>query len=68
MSGDGGYVDATSGRTFETLDPASGECLARVQHASSADIDRAVQAATDGQCASWTSKRAARRCHCRSRR
>nr|WP_057929890.1 betaine-aldehyde dehydrogenase [Burkholderia ambifaria] len=46
---DGGYVDATSRRTFETLDPASGECLARVQHASSADIDRAVKAARDGQ-------------------
>ncbi|SAL78677.1 betaine aldehyde dehydrogenase [Caballeronia peredens] len=45
----GEYVDATSGETFDTLDPASGETLARVQQASQADIDRAVRSARDGQ-------------------
>ena len=30
---DGGYVSATSGKTFETINPASGEVLATVQAA-----------------------------------
>ena len=45
----GEYVDATSGETFDTLDPATGETLARVQQASEADIDRAVRSARQGQ-------------------
>ncbi|KAK46406.1 betaine-aldehyde dehydrogenase [Caballeronia jiangsuensis] len=45
----GEYVDATSGETFDTLDPATGETLARVQQASEADIDRAVRSAREGQ-------------------
>jgi len=45
----GEYVDATSGETFDTLDPATGETLARVQQASQADIDRAVRSARQGQ-------------------
>lgn len=45
----GGYVDATGGETFDTLDPATGETLATVQQASAADVDRAVQSARDGQ-------------------
>ncbi|MFM0321940.1 betaine-aldehyde dehydrogenase [Caballeronia glebae] len=45
----GEYVDATSGESFDTLDPATGETLARVQQASQADIDRAVRAAREGQ-------------------
>ncbi|WP_144138625.1 betaine-aldehyde dehydrogenase [Paraburkholderia sp. BCC1884] len=45
----GGYVDATSGETFDTLDPATGETLASVQQASLADVGRAVQSARDGQ-------------------
>ncbi|MDI9690634.1 hypothetical protein QM326_39310, partial [Burkholderia cenocepacia] len=32
----GGYVDATSGKTFDTFDPATGELLAQVQQASAA--------------------------------
>ncbi|PTR31397.1 acyl-CoA reductase-like NAD-dependent aldehyde dehydrogenase [Rhodococcus sp. OK519] len=42
---DGEFVDAVSGRTFVTLDPATGEHLADVAHGESADIDRAVRAA-----------------------
>src|ERR1700733_5649759 len=45
----GEYVDATSGTTFDTFDPATGEKLATVQQASAADIDRAVQSAQQGQ-------------------
>jgi betaine-aldehyde dehydrogenase len=45
----GGYVDATSGETFHTLDPATGEALASVQQASAADVDRAVRSAQQGQ-------------------
>ncbi|MFM0004296.1 betaine-aldehyde dehydrogenase [Paraburkholderia dipogonis] len=45
----GGYVDATSGETFDTLDPATGETLASVQQASAADVDRAVRSAQEGQ-------------------
>ncbi|SAL65412.1 betaine-aldehyde dehydrogenase [Caballeronia humi] len=45
----GAHVDATSGETFDTLDPATGETLASVQQASSADIDRAVRSAREGQ-------------------
>jgi betaine-aldehyde dehydrogenase len=45
----GEYVDATSGATFDTFDPATGEKLATVQQASAADIDRAVQSAHEGQ-------------------
>ncbi|MFL9949452.1 betaine-aldehyde dehydrogenase [Paraburkholderia agricolaris] len=45
----GGYVDATGGETFDTVDPATGETLATVQQASAADVDRAVQSARAGQ-------------------
>ena len=45
----GEYVDATSGETFDTFDPATGAKLATVQQASAADIDRAVQSAREGQ-------------------
>jgi betaine-aldehyde dehydrogenase len=45
----GEYVDATSGATFDTLDPATGEKLATVQQASEADVDRAVRSAQQGQ-------------------
>ncbi|PRY06683.1 betaine-aldehyde dehydrogenase [Paraburkholderia sp. BL25I1N1] len=45
----GVYVDATSGETFDTLNPATGETLASVQRASAADVDRAVRSAQEGQ-------------------
>ncbi|CAB3805832.1 betaine-aldehyde dehydrogenase [Paraburkholderia fynbosensis] len=45
----GAYVDATSGETFDTLDPATGETLASVEQASAADIERAVLTAQAGQ-------------------
>ena len=45
---DGGYVDARSGETFETINPATGEVICAVQVAGAADVDRAVEAAQKG--------------------
>ena len=39
------WVPASSGRTFETVDPATGTVLTSVQHADAGDVDRAVAAA-----------------------
>jgi acyl-CoA reductase-like NAD-dependent aldehyde dehydrogenase len=41
----GELVPAADGRTFETVDPATGRAIARVAHAGPADVDRAVTAA-----------------------
>jgi betaine-aldehyde dehydrogenase len=46
---DGGYVDASSDATFEAINPATGEVLAKVQRASKADVERAVESAEKGQ-------------------
>ncbi len=45
----GQRVDATSGKTFKTVNPATGEVIAEVQVASQADVERAVQSAAEGQ-------------------
>ncbi|TDU31682.1 aldehyde dehydrogenase (acceptor) [Panacagrimonas perspica] len=42
---DGESVPAVSGRTFETIDPATGKVLGQVADGDAADIDRAVAAA-----------------------
>ncbi len=44
----GRYQDATSGESFVTRNPATGEVLADVQQASLADVDKAVEAAQAG--------------------
>ncbi|RLM80543.1 aldehyde dehydrogenase family 2 member B7, mitochondrial-like [Panicum miliaceum] len=41
----GNFVDAASGKTFPTMDPRTGEVIARVAEGDSEDIDRAVAAA-----------------------
>jgi phenylacetaldehyde dehydrogenase len=41
----GKWLDAASGKTFPTYDPATGEVLARVAEGDKEDIDRAVKAA-----------------------
>src|SRR3989442_14448584 len=41
----GRWVEAASGKTFETIDPATGEGLARVAEGGAEDIDRAVASA-----------------------
>ncbi len=42
---DGKRVESVSGETFETVNPATGEVLARVARGDAADVDRAVSAA-----------------------
>jgi aldehyde dehydrogenase (NAD+) len=42
---DGKWVEAASGKTFETINPSTGEVLAAVAEGDSEDIDRAVEAA-----------------------
>jgi phenylacetaldehyde dehydrogenase len=42
---DGNRVDAASGRTFTTLNPATEETLAEVAHGQAQDVERAVRAA-----------------------
>ena len=41
----GRWVEAASGKTFPTFNPATGEVLAQVAHGGSADVDLAVSAA-----------------------
>jgi acyl-CoA reductase-like NAD-dependent aldehyde dehydrogenase len=42
---DGEWVEATQGKTFDSLNPATGELLARLALADAEDVARAVQAA-----------------------
>ena len=44
----GKWVDAQSGKTFETFDPGSGRVIAKVAECDAADIDKAVAAARRG--------------------
>ncbi|GAB7528434.1 betaine-aldehyde dehydrogenase [Pseudomonas sp. 3A(2025)] len=46
---DGGYVDASGTETFDAINPATGEVLAKVQRATAADVERAVKSAEKGQ-------------------
>lgn len=46
---DGAYVPAAAGDTFETINPANGDVLAKVHEAGRDDVDRAVAAARKGQ-------------------
>ncbi|KAM9426780.1 aldehyde dehydrogenase, mitochondrial-like [Pholidichthys leucotaenia] len=41
------WVDAVSGKTFPTVNPASGEVICQVAEADKADVDRAVAAASN---------------------
>ena len=41
------WVDASSGKTFPTMNPATGEKICDVAEGDKADVDKAVKAATD---------------------
>ena len=41
----GAWVDSASAATFETLDPATGECIGQMARGNAADVDAAVAAA-----------------------
>ncbi|KAB2492550.1 aldehyde dehydrogenase family protein [Priestia endophytica] len=43
----GSFIGSANGKTFETVNPATGEMLARVAEAEEEDINRAVEAARD---------------------
>jgi acyl-CoA reductase-like NAD-dependent aldehyde dehydrogenase len=47
------WVEAADGRTFETIDPATGETIASVAHAGTEDVDRAVAAAAAALDGAW---------------
>jgi len=49
----GKCVDALSGETFETTNPATGEVIAEVASAKAADVDLAVKAAQKSMCGPW---------------
>lgn len=44
----GRYQDARGGRSFETVNPATGEVICSVQLASAEDVDAAVESAREG--------------------
>lgn len=56
----GQYVDATSGKTFDSINPATGEVIATIQQASKEDVDKAVESAQRGQ-KEWAAKTAMER-------
>lgn len=56
----GEWVDADSGETFRTYNPANGEAVAEVPLAGLSDVDRAVAAAREAQEA-WAEKSQAER-------
>jgi len=51
---DGKWVGALSGKTFETINPATGDVLAQVAEADRADVNRAVQAARKAFEGTWS--------------
>jgi acyl-CoA reductase-like NAD-dependent aldehyde dehydrogenase len=58
----GERLEAADGRTFETLDPATGRPIAEVPHAGAADVDRAVRAAREAfEDGRWSGIAAAKR-------
>ncbi|MGN6765040.1 MAG: aldehyde dehydrogenase family protein [Rhizobiaceae bacterium] len=58
---DGHRVGAASGRTFETLNPATGEVLARVAEAGVEDVDAAVRSSRTAFEGAWSHLKASER-------
>ncbi|MCU1730084.1 MULTISPECIES: 2-hydroxymuconic semialdehyde dehydrogenase [unclassified Pseudomonas] len=50
---DGAYVASASGRTFDKLDPSTGEVFAKVHEAGEAEVDAAVRAARAALTGPW---------------
>ena len=57
----GDWVDAADGRTFETIDPATGDPICEAAHAGPEDVDRAVKAAVAALEGKWAKMPAAGR-------
>jgi aldehyde dehydrogenase (NAD+) len=59
---DGKWVNAASGKTFDTINPATGEVIAKVAEADKADVDKAVEAARRAfEESAWSQMSAAQR-------
>ncbi|GII59336.1 aldehyde dehydrogenase [Planotetraspora thailandica] len=58
---DGQWVDAASGKTFATPNPATGETLAYVAEADAEDVNRAVRAARRAFSGPWSRMTASQR-------
>jgi aldehyde dehydrogenase (NAD+) len=58
---DGKWVEAASGRTFDTINPSTGQVLARIAEGDSEDIDRAVAAARRAFNGPWSKFKPAQR-------
>jgi aldehyde dehydrogenase (NAD+) len=58
---DGKWVGAASGKTFESINPSTGEIMARVAEGDSEDIDRAVDAARRAFNGPWSKFKPAER-------
>ncbi|MEU4234502.1 aldehyde dehydrogenase family protein [Nonomuraea sp. NPDC026600] len=58
---DGRWVDAASGKTFATPNPATGQMLAQVAEADAEDVDRAVRAARQAFEGPWSRMTASER-------
>ncbi|MFL5895151.1 MAG: aldehyde dehydrogenase family protein [Thermoleophilaceae bacterium] len=57
----GEFTAAADGRTFETIDPATGEAICEVAYAGSDDVDRAVTAASAALEGKWATGPAVKR-------
>jgi acyl-CoA reductase-like NAD-dependent aldehyde dehydrogenase len=55
------WVDAADGRTFETIDPSTGEVICEVAQAGAEDVERAAQAARTALEGPWANMPAAGR-------
>jgi aldehyde dehydrogenase (NAD+) len=51
---DGKWVEAASGKTFNSINPATGEVLATVAEGDAEDVDRAVTAARQALVGAWS--------------
>src|SRR5262245_16374276 len=58
---DGKWVPAVSGKTFETVNPCTGDVIAQVAEGDKADVDRAVAAARKAFNGDWSKVSAAQR-------
>src|SRR5262245_35943451 len=58
---DGRRVAALSGRSFETLNPATGRMIARVAEADASDVDAAVRSARTAFEGAWSRMKASER-------
>ncbi len=58
---DGQWVDAVGGKTFETINPATGDTIAQVAEGGEADVDKAVKAARKAFEGPWSKMSGAER-------